>query len=250
MEGRRQPDDTARLARARARMVEADLRERGIRDGRVLDAMGEVRRELFVPERLRLAAYDDMPLPIGEGQTISQPFVVARMAELAEVRPGDRVLEIGTGSGYGAAVLGRLAAHVVTLERYGRLVRGAVRALVAAGADNVEVHHDDGTRGWPSGSPYDAIVVTAGAREVPPALVDQLADGGRLVMPVGWSPDAERLVVVRRRGDELARRDLDPVRFVPLLPGLGGDDEGDEPDEADEADGDAGAQGGGGWFGV
>lgn len=202
-------------ARRRARMVQRDLAGRGIRDQRVLDAMGAVPREDFVPPELAGRAYDDSALPIESGQTISQPFIVAAMAEAAEVRPTDRVLEIGTGSGYGAAVLARLAAEVVTIERHPGLAETAAARLVADA--NVTVVVGDGSRGWPDRAPYDAIVVTAAAPDLPAALVDQLADGGRLVAPVGAKHGAQDLVRARRSGEEITRTDLGPVAFVPLI---------------------------------
>jgi protein-L-isoaspartate(D-aspartate) O-methyltransferase len=179
--------------------------------------MRAVPREAFVPESEQVAAYDDGPLPIGEGQTISQPYVVAAMAAAAEVRSGDRVLEIGTGSGYGAAVLSEIAAEVYTVERIGSLAAAGARRLARLGYDNVHVLEADGSLGWPAHAPFDAIVVTAGGPRVPPALLDQLAVGGRLVMPVGESPLAQRLVLMRRCGDDYERSDLDEVAFVPLI---------------------------------
>ena len=203
----------------RRKMVDRQIAGRGVQDPRVLEAMREVPREAFVPASAAHEAYEDHPLGIGEGQTISQPYVVALMAEAAQVGPDDRVLEIGAGSGYGAAVLGRLAREVCTLERHRPLVERAALALEAVGATNVTVVHADGSEGWPERAPYDAIVVTAAGRQVPQALLDQLADGGRLVMPVG-EPDAQELVRVRRHGDSVTRDDLGAVRFVPLVPNL------------------------------
>jgi len=211
--------DTAALRR---RMVDRQIAARGVQDPRVLDAMREVPREAFVPGVAAHEAYEDHPLGIGEGQTISQPYVVALMAEAAQVGSGDRVLEVGAGSGYGAAVLGRLAREVVTIERHGSLAQRAARALEQVGATNVTVVHGDGSEGWPERAPYDAIVVTAAGRIVPPTLLEQLADGGRLVMPVGDS-DAQELVRLRRRGDEVLRDELGAVRFVPLLPDVASD---------------------------
>ena len=208
--------DTGSLRRA---MVEHQIAGRGVRDPRVLEAMGEVPRELFVPAAESHEAYEDHPLPIGEGQTISQPYVVALMAEAVEVSPGDRVLEIGAGSGYGAAVLGRMGARVWTIERHLPLDEAARRSLTAAGSPDVEVVHGDGSVGLAEHAPYDAIVVTAAGPEVPSALLDQLAEGGRLVMPVG-DPYAQDLVRLRRRGDTVTRESLGAVRFVPLLPDL------------------------------
>jgi protein-L-isoaspartate(D-aspartate) O-methyltransferase len=198
-------------------MVEADLARRGIRDPAVLAVMGQVCREHFVPPALAEHAYDDSALPIAAGQTISQPYIVAAMAEGAEVRPGDRVLEVGTGSGYGAAVLRGLGAQVVTIERHPELAEIAAANLAAAGADDVLVVLGDGSLGWPDLAPYDAIVVTAAGPKTPPSLVAQLAERGRLVMPVGARDGAQQLVRVRRRGLDLAEEDLGPVAFVPLL---------------------------------
>lgn len=207
----------AEQARRRARMVDQDLARRGIRDGAVLAVMGEVPREDFLPLGLAEHAYDDSALPIAAGQTISQPYIVAAMAEAAELSADDRVLEVGTGSGYGAAVLRRMAAMVVTVERHPELAEAAARKLAAAGLGDVVVVEGDGSIGWPELAPYDAIVVTAAGPQVPPSLVAQLADGGRLVMPVGSRNGAQQLLRVRRRGPELVEEDLGPVAFVPLV---------------------------------
>ena len=195
------------------------LPERGVGDRRVRDAMAAVPRAAFVDPDLASRAAEDGPLPIGEGQTVSQPLVVALMAQALELAPDDRVLEVGAGSGYAAAVLARLAARVDAVEVREALARRAAENLAAAGVANVAVHHGDGTAGWPAGAPYDAIAVAAGGREVPPALVDQLAAGGRLVMPLGRRPERQRLVRVRRGADGEDRlEDLGiPVRFVPLV---------------------------------
>ena len=211
-----------RDAAARRRsMVEHQLRRRGIRDERVLSAMGRVAREAFVPPHLEDMAYEDGPLPIGEGQTISQPYVVALMAEAAEVGPEDRVLDVGTGSGYAAAVLALLAAEVLSVERIEALAEGARGRLRQQGCDRVEVRCGDGTKGWPEAAPFDAILVAAGAPAVPDALLDQLAPGGRLVAPVG-PPGDQRLLRLRRRADgSIERTDLGPVAFVPLIAGPG-----------------------------
>lgn len=198
-------------------MVEHDLESRGIADRRVLDAMATVPREAFVPDDQRRYAYRDRPLPIGARQTISQPFIVALMAEAAELEPTDSVLEIGTGSGYGAAVLAELAGTVVTIERHQSLADDARHALHAAGFDEVRVVDGDGTKGWPEQAPYDAIIVTAAGPDVPAQLIEQLASGGRLVMPVGEFGGAQNLVRIRRVGDALTRDDLGAVRFVPLV---------------------------------
>lgn len=190
---------------------------RGITDPRVLAAMGEVRREDFVAPHRRAAAYDDRALPIEAGQTISQPYVVALMTEALELTETDRVLEVGTGSGYQAAILRCIVPRVVTIERIASLADSARARLERLGIDGVEVVAGDGTLGWPPGAPYDAIVVTAGGPSVPPALVEQLAPGGRLVMPVGRLGSQE-LVRVRRRPDgSIVREDLGGVAFVPLV---------------------------------
>lgn len=199
-------------------MVDHHLVPRGITDQAVLDAMGTVPREAFVSAGSERYAYEDRPLPIESHQTISQPFIVALMAEAAELTPDSRVLEVGAGSGYGAAVLSRIAAEVWTIERHENLAASARANLAEVGYDNVAVVHGDGTRGLPEHAPYDAIVVTAGAREVPDPLIEQLVDGGRLVIPVDRRLGQE-LVRVRRVGDQTVEEDLGGVRFVPLLPG-------------------------------
>lgn len=210
-------------ARRRACMVERQLAGRGVEDARVLAAMGAVPREAFVPADMREFAYDDTPLPIGEGQTISQPYIVALMAAAARLDPRDRVLEIGTGSGYAAAVLAGLAARVETVELRPELAARARENLRAY--PNVDVHVGDGTLGWSQGAPYDAILAAAGGPQVPPALLGQLAPGGRLVMPVGASRERQRLLrMVRGEHGRLAREDLGPVRFVPLVGEQGWDD--------------------------
>jgi protein-L-isoaspartate(D-aspartate) O-methyltransferase len=204
------------FAYRRQQMV-ASLRDGGISDRRVLEAMGEVPRHLFVPEAFRHQAYsEDVSINIGEGQTISQPRVVALMTEAARVGSGDKVLEIGTGSGYQAAVLSRLARFVFSVERVSSLARRAKTALDQLGVENVSVKVMDGTLGWRAQSPYDAILVTAGAPEVPEPLVDQLADGGRLVVPVG-SRDRQVLKIVTRRGDRTFGHELRGACFVPLI---------------------------------
>jgi protein-L-isoaspartate(D-aspartate) O-methyltransferase len=205
------------MRRAADRLID-DLRG-AIGDERVLDAMRTVPRAAFVPRGLRGRAWDNVALPIGQGQTISQPLVVARMTELLRLRPEDRVLDVGTGSGYHAAVLAQLAAHVWTVERHGALSEQAAVHLRRAHVENVTLLVGDGSRGLPAEAPFDAINVAAAAwPEIPPALERQLAPGGRLVAPVGAS--GQQLVLVERCGDgELARTTLDPVRFVPLIEG-------------------------------
>jgi protein-L-isoaspartate(D-aspartate) O-methyltransferase len=210
----------------RAQMVET-LRKGGIRDGLVLEAMAEVPRHLFVPEALRHQAYsDDVSIHIGEGQTISQPRIVALMSEAGKIQPDDRVLEIGTGSGYQAAVLARLARFVFTVERVASLAREAKRVLDGLGVENVSVKVMDGTLGWRAQAPYDAILVTAGAPDVPEPLVEQLADGGRLVVPVG-PRETQVLKVVERRGRHTFASELKGACFVPLI-GRHGWQEGQE----------------------
>jgi protein-L-isoaspartate(D-aspartate) O-methyltransferase len=193
----------------------AELRPH-VADERVLAAVRDVPRELFVPEGLQADAWENVPLPIGQGQTISQPLVVARMCELLELRGDERVLDVGTGSGYHAALLARLAAHVWSIERHAALSAQAARNLAAAGVDNVTLAVGDGARGLAAQAPFDAINVAAAAgAAVPAALEDQLAPGGRLVAPV--QDGDQRLVVVRRSGGELTRTSLERVRFVPLV---------------------------------
>ncbi len=209
---------TSQDDRQRAQMVERDIASRGLLDERVLDAMRTVPREAFVPAELRDAAFADHPLPIGARQTISQPYIVALMCEALQLRGDEHVLEIGTGSGYAAAVLGRLAAQVETVERIGELASSAAGHLADLGVANVHVHGGDGTLGWPDGAPYDAIVVTAGGPVVPQALLDQLAPGGRLVMPLGNSRGWQDLVRVTRRGPgDFKQESLCEVAFVPLI---------------------------------
>jgi protein-L-isoaspartate(D-aspartate) O-methyltransferase len=199
-------------------MVERQLVARGIRDPRVLAAMRAVPRERFVLAGDVECAYDDGPLPIGGGQTISQPYVVAYMLEAVAPEPTDRALEIGTGSGYSAAVLASIVAEVSTVERLPALAESAARRLARLDFANVRVRCGDGTLGWPEHAPYDVIVVTAGGPGIPPALLAQLAPGGRLVMPVGDDPRAQQLVRVRRRADGTQIHEwLEPVAFVPLI---------------------------------
>jgi protein-L-isoaspartate(D-aspartate) O-methyltransferase len=196
-----------------------DLRRRGIGDAAVLRAMDEVPREYFVPPDMADDAYADRALPIACGQTISQPFVVAYMTEQLALAPQDRVLEIGTGSGYQTAVLARLAREVVSVERFAPLADAARIRLETLGLRNVTVVVGDGAEGWPARAPYDRIIVTAAAQEVPPALVEQLADGGVLVLPLGPHGGTQRLVKLNKSKTELTRQDLIAVRFVPLLNG-------------------------------
>ena len=202
----------------RREMVERNIAARGVRDELVLDAMRAVPRELFLPENLREFAYEDSPLPIAGEQTISQPYIVAFMAEALMLKGGEKVLEIGAGTGYAAAVLSEIAAHVYTVERIGRLADKAAALLAELGYVNAHVLHGDGTKGWPEHAPYDAIVVAAGGPQVPESLKAQLKIGGRLVIPVGADRHAQELVrVVRVSKNEYLSEDIADVRFVPLI---------------------------------
>ncbi len=206
---------------ARERLVAGYLVPQGIQDPATLAAMRAVPRHEFVPPDQRLYAYDDTPLPIDHGQTISQPAVVALMTQLVRPRPGMRVLEVGTGSGYQAAVLAETGARVWTIEIFRVLADEARARLARLGYRGVTVRHGDGYAGWPEAAPFDAIVVTAGADSIPPALVEQLAPRGRLVMPVG-NPllDQELVLLEKNAGGRVASRRILPVRFVPLLRGV------------------------------
>jgi protein-L-isoaspartate(D-aspartate) O-methyltransferase len=203
-------------AALRERMVRTQIEARGIHDERILGAMRDVPRHLFVTPGHEPYAYDDRPLPIGEGQTISQPFMVAAMTLALNPTPEDRVLEVGTGSGYQAAVLGRLAREVISIERKEALAASARRALAAAGVENVRVLVGDGSEGLVSEAPFNGIIVTAGAPSVPDVLTQQLADGGRLVIPVGGG-DHQVLHVVTRHGGTLTTQMGEACVFVPLL---------------------------------
>ncbi|HEX5378745.1 MAG TPA: protein-L-isoaspartate(D-aspartate) O-methyltransferase, partial [Phenylobacterium sp.] len=206
------------MGHARATMVQRQLAGRGIASAKVLEAMGLVPREAFVPERLQEFAYEDSPLPIDEGQTISQPYIVALMIEAAQLRAGDRVLEVGAGSGYAAAVISRIAGRVFAIERHERLADAARKRLARLGFDNVELLAGDGTHGWPEAAPFDAILVAAGGPAVPQPLKEQLEIGGRLVIPVGDKQGQQRLVkVVRTSATHFEEEDLGGVTFVPLI---------------------------------
>lgn len=195
-------------------MVESQIRARGVEDDRVLAAMAKVPRHLFVPEDVRAQAYDDYPLPIGEQQTISQPYIVALMTSLLELDGDERVLEIGTGSGYQAAVLGELAARVYSIEILDTLSARAKETLGRLGYRNVELRVGDGFSGWPEEAPFDAIIVTAAPPKVPQPLLDQLKVGGRLVIPVGRY--FQDLLVFTKTADGIEKRNVIPVRFVPM----------------------------------
>ena len=209
-------DDHADQRRA---MVDEQIAARGIADPAVLAAMRAVPRDAFVPEGYRFDAYEDSPLPIGAGQTISQPYIVALMLEAAQIRPGDRVLEVGSGSGYATALASRIAAQVHAIERVDSLCEAARERFLALGlADRIELRCGDGSTGWLEAAPFDAIVVSAGAPAVPEALKAQLADGGRLVLPIGGDRHSQRLVrITRRDADRFDEEPLCAVRFVPLI---------------------------------
>ena len=199
-------------------MVRHQIAARGVRSPKVLDAMRKVPREHFLPQEHGILAYEDSPLPIGKGQTISQPYIVAYMTEALALEGGEKVLEIGTGSGYAAAVLAEIAAEVFTIERIEGLAARARTVLDSLGYDNVQVRHGDGTLGWPEHAPFDGIVVTAGGPDIPDTLKHQLKIGGRLVMPVGRTTWYQELVRVTRVAEaEFETEDLVPVRFVPLI---------------------------------
>ena len=202
--------------RARERMVATQIAARGIRDERVLQALRDVPRHMFVPDSLRDDAYQDRPLPIGEGQTISQPYIVASMTASLAPDPHNRVLEVGTGSGYQAAILARLTARVITIERHAVLADRASEVFALLGISNITVVTGDGTEGYPPEEPYDRILVTAGAPAVPETLKAQLSDGGRLVIPVGPF-GFQRLMIVDRHGESFSEREGEGCVFVPLV---------------------------------
>jgi protein-L-isoaspartate(D-aspartate) O-methyltransferase len=204
-------------ADARKRMVQTQIRAMGVRDEKVLAAMSKVPRHLFVPEAYRPLAYADGPLPIGQGQTISQPYIVAFMTEALGLSPEDRVLEVGTGSGYQAAVLAEVVREVYTIEIIPELGNSATELLERLGYRNVNVRIGDGYLGWPEKAPFDAIIVTAAAGKIPEPLVAQLKDGGKLCIPVGPTGSVQSLIRIIKRGERVEREDLLPVRFVPLV---------------------------------
>ncbi len=211
-----QQDDFALL---RNRMVREQILARGIKDQRVLDVMRKVPRHLFVPQNVRTYAYNDYPLPIGYGQTISQPYIVAFMTEALHLKPNDRVLEIGTGSGYQAAVLAELGGEVYTIEIIEPLGKRARRTLDRLGYRNVQVKIGDGYKGWPEKAPFDAIMVTCAPEKVPEPLVDQLREGGRMIIPVGRAGAVQKLVSIVKKKGKLETKEVMYVRFVPMLRG-------------------------------
>lgn len=213
------------FADQREAMVKRQIIRRRIFDVRVVAAMRRAPREEFVPDDMREFAYEDSALPIEAGQTISQPYIVARMAEAAEIAPGDRVLEIGTGSGYAAAVLAEIAGEVFTVERHAELARLAQERFQRLGYANIETRIGDGTEGWPGAAPFDAIIAAASGPSVPDTWKRQLKQGARLVMPVGEREEIQRLVLVRRTGEERFKEEvLGEVRFVPLIGAYGWED--------------------------
>lgn len=201
---------------ARKNMVSEQLKSRGITDKATLKAMAKVPRHLFVPQNLQEMAYSDGPLPIGEGQTISQPFIVAFMTQALDLKPNFKVLEIGTGSGYQAAVLAEISEKVFSIEIVSPLGKKAKKTLEDLGYNNIEVKIGDGYHGWPEESPFDAIIVTAGAESIPPSLIEQLEDGGRMIIPVGPSNSVRQLVLLTKRKGKIKTKEIMPVRFVPF----------------------------------
>ncbi len=202
------------LAKMRKRMVERQIKARGVKDQKVLEAMRKVERHEFVPERLYYHAYDDNPLPIGEDQTISQPYIVALMTQLVEPDKDDKILEIGTGSGYQAAILAEIVKDVYTIEIVEKLGKQAAKLLKELGYKNIHTRIGDGYKGWPSQAPFDGIIVTAAPPRVPQPLVDQLKVGGRMVIPVGRG--YQELLVITKEEDGVRQEDVIPVRFVPM----------------------------------
>ena len=210
------PELIQSYAGQRRKMVEEQLVERGINDLRLLEVVSRVPRHLFVQESLQHRAYGDTPLPIGENQTISQPYIVGAMTEALHLKGEERVLEIGTGSGYQTAIIAELCRQVFTIERLNNLSRKAQNVLESLNYMNIVFKMFDGTYGWPDQAPFDAILITASAPEIPGSLVKQLGDGGRLVAPIGEA-DKQKLVVLTKNGDRVSRRDLGDCKFVPLI---------------------------------
>lgn len=208
--------DVTTTTKARHQMVATTIKDRGISDTRVLAAMQTVPRHRFVPDRLLSVAYADRPLPIGEGQTISQPYVVALMTDILDLKPDHRVLEIGTGSGYQAAVLSELADQVYTIEIKKKLYDQVIKTLKTLDYNNIHTRHGDGYFGWPQAAPFDAIMITAAIDHIPPPLLKQLKDGGRLTLPLGNPFAYQNLVLVTKKGDDLIVKQITGVLFVPM----------------------------------
>ena len=211
------PDTSWEHQALRQRMVEQQIAARGVTEPAVLEAMRSVPRHRFVPDVDPELAHSDRPLPIGQGQTISQPYIVARMTELVAPDSTDCALEIGTGSGYQAAVLSTIVDSVYTIEIFSELATTASKRLDRLGYDNVVVRNADGFKGWPARAPFDAILVTAAPEEIPPPLIDQLADSGQMIVPVGPTGGTQELTLVTKKNGEVSKRPLAPVRFVPFL---------------------------------
>ncbi|MBD3379754.1 MAG: protein-L-isoaspartate(D-aspartate) O-methyltransferase [Candidatus Omnitrophica bacterium] len=209
-------DQEMTFRRRREKMVKEQIKARGVDDPRVINAMLKVKRHLFVPEAVKGAAYSDRPLPIGYGQTISQPFIVGYMTQALDLDPADRVLEIGTGSGYQAAVLAELAGEVYSVEIIGELAEQARRTLERRGYDNVKVKYGDGYEGWKEHAPYDAVIVTAAPPQIPEELIRQLRTGGRMIVPAGRFYQ-ELVFITKKAGGRVERKKLMPVRFVPMV---------------------------------
>ena len=205
------------FARDRDRMVSEQLVDRGIKDRRVIKAMQKVERHRFVPEEYRSVAYGDHPLPIGYEQTISQPYVVAFMTEVLQLKPTDRVLEIGTGSGYQAAILAEICDSVFTIEIVPELAHRAKNLLEQLGYKNIQVKHGDGYQGWPEKAPFDAIIVTCSPTKIPQPLKSQLKEGGRMIIPVGYPETGQELYLIRKENERLIEKAVLPVRFVPMV---------------------------------
>ena len=208
--------DSPNLQKARNHMVEATIKDRGISDAKVLDAMRRVPRHCFVPQNLLSVAYSDRPLPIGEGQTISQPYVVALMTEILQLKKDQSVLEIGTGSGYQAAILGQLAGQVYTIEIKEKLYNQALNNLKSLKYNNIKTRRADGYFGWPEKAPFDAIMITAAIDHIPPPLIKQLKNGGRLALPLGNPFSYQNLVLVTKQGEDLIVKQITGVLFVPM----------------------------------
>ena len=207
------------FARLRDRMVKGQIIARGVSDPGVLKAMEKVKRHVFVPERYRAHAYNDHPLPIGKGQTISQPYIVAFMTEALALKPKDRVLEIGTGSGYQAAILAELVDEVYTVEIVGELAKRAKQTLEKLGYRNIHVKTGDGYKGWPEKAPFDAVIVTCAPEKIPRPLVQQLKEGGRMIIPVGKAGSIQRLVKLTKKDGKIKKHEEMLVRFVPMVKG-------------------------------
>lgn len=203
----------------RDKMVSTQIKARGIQNREVLDTMMKVQRHLFVPDHYRKSAYSDYPLPIGHGQTISQPYIVAYMTEILNLESDHRVLEIGTGSGYQAAILAELVKEVYTVEIIPELEKAAKNRLIKLGYDNIHTRSSDGYFGWQENTPYDAIIVTAATEYIPPPLIDQLKDKGMMIIPVGSPFNVQTLMLVEKQGDDISTRSLMSVRFVPFRRG-------------------------------